>query len=136
MNVMKTTFELRKVKVSASLLQRLRALETRQAVATAVLAALLVWPCFLFSADAPMAAVVPVPTTIERGPDHRVVQTIREVVVGERTNRVTEKYTELATGMHYQNERGDYVESREAIEIVNGFGVASQGHHRAIWSPS
>src|SRR2546423_10071989 len=35
------------------------------------------------------------PTIVEKGPDHRVIQTIREVVVGDRTNQVAEKYTEL-----------------------------------------
>jgi len=87
------------------------------------------------------AAIVAAPppkvgaTVVSRGLDHRVWQTVRAVQSGDRTFLRTNAYKELKTGMHYLRD-GELLESQEQIRIVNGYGVADQGQHRAIFSPS
>src|SRR5437867_1871550 len=85
-----------------------------------------------------MKAAVPAKSeaiVVSRGPDHRVWQTVRPVQVGDQTVLKTNRYNEFKTGMHYLRD-GELVESQELIRIVNGYGVADQGQHRAIFSPS
>lgn len=75
---------------------------------------------------------------LERGPNHRVVRHVTR-----HTNDVglvfarTNNYTELATGLHYQ-ENGVWKETKEEIEILpNGAGaVARQGGHKVIFAPN
>ncbi len=75
-------------------------------------------------------------TVLERGPNHRLVrhvswQTNATGQIAARTNT----YTELGTGMHYQ-ENGVWKESKAEIEILpNGAGaVARQGGHKVIFA--
>ena len=71
----------------------------------------------------------------ERGPHHRVIErTITELLPDGTVRERLSSYTELATGLHYQNERGDWLESREEIEILNGVAVARQGPIQAIFA--
>jgi hypothetical protein len=72
---------------------------------------------------------------VERGPHHRVIQ--RLVAEPQPDGSVSERlssYTELATGLHYQNEKGEWIESREEIEIFEGAAVARQGPHQVIFA--
>src|SRR5881296_2384732 len=65
------------------------------------------------------------PVVLERGPHHKIVQTVSGGV-----------YTELANGMHFIKD-GQFVESQETILIdANGYGVADQGLHQARFAPS
>ena len=72
---------------------------------------------------------------VERGPHHRTVNYVSESIAPEggailRTNR----YTELATGICYQNQAGEWLDSRELIEIVAGGALASQGPHHVAFA--
>ena len=72
----------------------------------------------------------------ELGPDYRVVeQTIYETGPSGQRMPVTCSYTELATGMHYQNEAGQWVGSRAEIELLpKGAGAAARhGRHKVIF---
>ena len=72
---------------------------------------------------------------IERGPHHRVIE--RMISEPQPDGTVRERlssYTELATGLHYLGEKGDWHESREEIEIFNGAAVARQGPHSVIFA--
>jgi hypothetical protein len=71
----------------------------------------------------------------ERGPNHRVWQH-----VGSWTNELgvvtyaTNSYTELATGMHYQDPKtGQWLESQEVIEGFPGGAIARQGQIQMIF---
>lgn len=44
------------------------------------------------------------------------------------------KYTELATGMHYQDANGQWLESKEEIEGFAGGAIARQGQHLVIFA--
>src|SRR6266849_1384358 len=70
-------------------------------------------------ADAPSFSIA------ERGPNHRLW-----------TNSTGGTYTELANGLHYLDPNGNWVESSEEIQIVNGHGVAQQGQHQVIFAPN
>jgi hypothetical protein len=75
------------------------------------------------------------PAIVERGPHHRVIQrTVSERDANGRTIQRLASYTELATGLHYLNERGEWTESREEIEIFDGAAVARQGQHQIIFA--
>src|ERR1043166_5753604 len=76
------------------------------------------------------------PTIIERGPHHRVWEYAVDVPVGKRTLKQIHRYTELASGMHYLDSAGQWQEAHEQIDIVNGFGVATQGQVQVIFSPN
>ena len=70
----------------------------------------------------------------ERGPHHRVWQreNVRIFPNGRAlTNRSV--VVELESGMHYVKE-GQWVESKEEIEIFNGAAVARQGQHQVIFA--
>jgi hypothetical protein len=83
-------------------------------------------------------AARPEPIIIERGPNHRVLQhaTWQTNASGQVVDR-TNIYTELATGLHYQ-ENGEWKESRAEIEILpNRAGaVARSGGHKVIFGPN
>ncbi len=70
-------------------------------------------------ADAPSFAIA------DRGPHHRIW-----------TNSAGGTYEELATGMHFFDQNGNWAESSEEIQIVNGYGVAQQGQHQVVISPN
>ena len=86
----------------------------------------------LFNANAKAASSNPV--IIERGPNHRVWESISERILpdGKIIPR-RHNFTELATGMHYWKE-GQWTEAREEIEIVNGHAIARQGQLQVIWA--
>ena len=60
-------------------------------------------------------------TTYEQAPDGSVVT---------KKNH----YTELATGLHYQNAQGQWVESQEVIEPFSGGAIARQGRYQVIFA--
>jgi hypothetical protein len=43
-------------------------------------------------------------------------------------------YTELATGMHYKDANGQWVESKEEIEVFPGGAIARQGQYQVIFA--
>jgi hypothetical protein len=66
----------------------------------------------------------------ERGPDWKVHQ---KTTVENGTNRV-HSYTELATGLNYQNSYGQWTESKEQITILPGGGAqAVEGRHKVYF---
>lgn len=67
----------------------------------------------------------------EIGQHHRVwsrvsYETNRQGRVWARTNA----YTELATGMHYRNDRGEWTESVPGFDLEPGWAVARRGAHQ------
>jgi RHS repeat-associated protein len=81
-----------------------------------------------FSAGALAQGVVGVgtePQITERGPHHRVI----ERMVGGRKS----SYTEIATGLHYWKD-GQWLDSKEEIEIFQGAAMARQGQHQVIFA--
>jgi hypothetical protein len=70
-------------------------------------------------------ADAPAFTIAERGPHHRIW-----------TNSAGGTYTELANGLHHLDQNGQWIESNEQIEILNGVAVARQGQHQVIFSAS
>jgi len=44
------------------------------------------------------------------------------------------KYTELATGLHYKDAKGQWVESKEVVESFAGGAIARQGQHQVIFA--
>ncbi|MBI2927416.1 MAG: hypothetical protein HYY24_17100 [Verrucomicrobia bacterium] len=74
------------------------------------------------------------PTVTERGPHHRVWQYVTQET--DESGAVTEaihSYTELATGLHYlDGATGQWLESKEEFELVEGAAVARQGQHQVI----
>jgi hypothetical protein len=67
---------------------------------------------------------------VGRGPHHKVMRTVvaQTNVNGQAFYR-TNSYTELATGMHYQ-ENGDWKETKELIEPYEGGAIARFGPHK------
>jgi hypothetical protein len=75
------------------------------------------------------------PIIVERGPHHRVIErTVTEKQLDGTVADRLSSYTELASGLHYQNERGEWIESKEEIEIFQGSAVARQGQHQVIFA--
>jgi hypothetical protein len=73
---------------------------------------------------------------VERGPHHTLWERIEFVPAPD--GRIIEQrrsYQELATGMHFKNERGEWEESKEEIEILpNDAGaIAAKGQHKVIF---
>ena len=67
---------------------------------------------------------------VERGPHHRKVVHVSAITAPDgRALWKTNQYTELNVGMHYQR-NGDWVESKEVIDIVPGGALASHGPHQ------
>ena len=67
--------------------------------------------------------------------DSRTWQRVTAVAAGNETFLNTNIYTELGTAICYPN-GPELQDSQEIISIVNGYGVATQGLHQAIFSPS
>src|SRR3954471_19508172 len=67
------------------------------------------------------------PVIIEKGANHRVWQmTSEEPAPGGKTRTVIKTYTELGGGMHVFRD-GQWIESKEEIEIIPGGAIARQG---------
>ena len=75
-------------------------------------------------------------TVAERGPNHRVWQRVVSATDAlGRVSYMTNSYTELTTGMHYQDPKsGQWVESQEVIEGFPGGAIARQGQHQVIFA--
>src|ERR1043166_9910295 len=86
--------------------------------------------------DAVLAGAASEPTIVERGPDHRVFQYVVELPGPRGPVKQIHRYTELASGLHYLDGAGQWQEAQEKIEIVNGFGVGTQGQIQVIFSPN
>lgn len=72
----------------------------------------------------------------ERGPHHRVWERIEyERAPNGGVRAVPHRYEEVATGMHFKNEKGEWEESKEEIEILpdNAGAVAGKGQHKVIF---
>lgn len=66
----------------------------------------------------------------ERGAHYNVWQ---KTVTENGTNRV-HKYTELASGLNYRNNAGQWLESKEQVALVAGGGAAAtQGQHKVYF---
>jgi hypothetical protein len=108
----------------------------------AILTCALAVPCLAQTDSAVLPERPPAPGAgygiVERGPHHRVWERVE--LVPAYDGRVVERrhrYEELATGMHFQNERGEWEESEEKIEILPGGAgaVAARGRHKAVFPP-
>ena len=65
----------------------------------------------------------------EKGPNHRLLHSEKWVVEASgETNRITTSYVELASGLHFQNEQGEYQLSDPTIQIApdGTFAAASR----------
>lgn len=75
-------------------------------------------------------------TILERGANHKIVQHVSWQLdeKGQATAK-TNTYTELATGLNYQGEKGEWSETRELIEpLPKGAGaVARNGQHKVFF---
>src|SRR6266705_676374 len=77
------------------------------------------------------------PVVLARGPHYRVVQTVDPQPQADGTTSYsTNTYTEIANGMHFMDPAGNWIESKEEIEVINGVGVARQGQHQVIFAAS
>src|SRR3954462_8780019 len=72
---------------------------------------------------------------VSRGANHRTWERIENETRpdGSRLPRV-HRVMELATGMHFKDADGAWVESREEIEPVAGGAVARQGQHQVSFA--
>ena len=69
----------------------------------------------------------------QRGPDWRVLS---KTTVEHGTNHI-HSYTELATGLNFQNSFGQWTESKEQITILpTGGAAATQGRHKVYFQPT
>jgi hypothetical protein len=75
------------------------------------------------SSDTPYAVT-------ERGANYRILQ---KSTIENGTNRV-HRYTELAAGLHYKNAQGQWVESKEEIEVYAKGAIARQGPYQVIFA--
>lgn len=73
---------------------------------------------------------------VERGSHHAKWETVQEVAdpISGETISVTNSYVQLETGLHYQDERGEWQESSEEIEVQPGAAVARRGPHQVRWA--
>lgn len=77
-------------------------------------------------------------TVTERGPHHRVWERVEWVSAPDgKPVEQRHRYVELATGLHFQNERGEWEEAQEQIEILpnNAGAAAMKGQHKVIFPP-
>jgi hypothetical protein len=110
-------------------------MKTSFARLTASLRQLLPTLILLASGAMALAAAPANPVVVERGPHHRVIErTVTEKLPDGRAVERKSSYTELATGLHYLSERGEWIESKEEIEIFEGAAVARQGQHQVIFA--
>ncbi|MBN9692276.1 MAG: hypothetical protein J0M24_18675 [Verrucomicrobia bacterium] len=86
-------------------------------------------------AKEPARVIESAPVTVERGGDFRVVEWVTATTdeSGE-TQSVTNRYTEVATGLHYRDEQGQLQETvAEFVAVPDGF-VAARGPHQVALS--
>lgn len=77
------------------------------------------------------------PQIIDRGPHSRTWQWEEDVTWPDgRIVRQPHQYVELATGLNYQDEQGQWQESRELIEPSKDGAVARHGQHRMMFAPN
>ncbi|MCI0352316.1 MAG: hypothetical protein L0Z53_23100, partial [Acidobacteriales bacterium] len=73
-------------------------------------------------------------SVVERGPHHRTFEKTAERVEADGSVRTeTERFVELATGLHYLKDN-QWLETQELIELFDGAAIARQGPHQVIWS--
>ncbi len=95
---------------------------------------------FTFTQSYAQNRVVTVPadtdyTIKERGANQRVWQ--RETYQRAPNGRIETQlhsYAELTTGMHYKNDQGDWIESKEEIEAYPKGAIARQGQYQVIFA--
>lgn len=81
---------------------------------------------------------LPTPTAyrvVDLGANHRVWQ--RETYEKSPTGKIVphiHKYTEMATGMNYQDANGQWVESKEEIDAYATGAIANQGQYQVIFA--
>jgi hypothetical protein len=90
------------------------------------------------SALAKAVAEVPAPTSysvVERGANHRVFERlVYEKSPSGRIYAKPHRYTEIATGMHYKDAKGNWLESSEKIlPSAQGGAEAVQGGHQVYF---
>jgi RHS repeat-associated protein len=69
-----------------------------------------------------------------RGPHHRTWQRVVQASRPDGTAFLkTNSYIQLENGVHYQNANGEWIESEETIDVVNGIGLAEKGLHKATF---
>jgi hypothetical protein len=73
---------------------------------------------------------------IERGSHHAKWETVQEVAdpISGETVSVTNSYVQLEIGLHYVDERCEWQESSEEIEVQPGAAVARRGPHQVRWA--
>lgn len=73
---------------------------------------------------------------LERGPHHAVVETaVRQLGGNGQTLEVPARYIQLETGLHYQDEAGDWQPSVPEIELINGHGIFRRGQFKVVFAP-
>lgn len=75
------------------------------------------------------------PVIVEQGADFRVVEWVTATTdeSGEKLS-ITNRYTEVATGLHYRDEQGQWQQTvAEFVAVPNGF-VAARGPHQVALS--
>lgn len=74
-------------------------------------------------------------TVVERGPHHRVVEwTGTEADVNGQPVTFTNRYTEVASGLHYRGGTGEWLETVAEFAAVPGGFVAARGPHQVALS--
>ena len=83
-------------------------------------------------------ARVPDYTVVDRGPHHRVIRgiTVETNILDSRTIFRTNSfsYTELETGMHRKNPKGEYIETSDGIELAPGGAVTTNTAHEVFFA--
>src|SRR5438874_501805 len=75
-------------------------------------------------ADAVAGVPIPDATILERGPDHRVWQTVQQVQDGKDTVLVTNSFVEVQTGLHrFDPDLKQYVETDPRLELFQDGAV-------------
>jgi len=73
---------------------------------------------------------------VERGQNHSRWESVVEITDPRTNEKIqrTNSYVQLETGLHYVDERGNWQESSEEIELLTGAAVARKGPHRVQWA--
>lgn len=73
----------------------------------------------------------PVPHVVSRDAHQRVLEVTESVLLPDGSiSLTTNSIVELATGLHYRNEQGEWEETQQSFELVPGAARAWQGSHR------
>jgi hypothetical protein len=84
----------------------------------------LVHVCLFLTLGFALFAANITPVILDVGPHHKTVQ-----------SESGGAYTALADGMHYEN-NGQWVDSKEEIELFQDGAMARQGQHKAVFAPN